>query len=83
MMRQLMVKIWKNKPDLFVMEGSGLAGRLPLILSRWLRGLRYVVSSGDAIVPWVGSHSRWLGWPFTIYEKWLYRSCVGFVGWTQ
>lgn len=82
MMRQLMRTLWNDRPDLVVMEGSGSAGGIPLILFRWLRGLRYVVSSGDAIGPWVSSHSRWLGWPFAVYEKMLCRWSAGFIGWT-
>ena len=77
-----MGRIRKERPDLVVMEGSGIAGGLALILSRWLRGLRYVVSSGDAIGPWVGSHSRLMGWLFLVYEKTLCRWCAGYIGWT-
>jgi len=82
MMKQLMLQIWRDRPDLVVMEGTGIAGGLPLILSRWLHGLSYVVSSGDAIGPWVGSHNRWMGWPFTVYEKLLCQWSAGFIGWT-
>ncbi len=42
---------------LVVMEGSGVAGGSALLLGRWLYGSRYVVSSGDAIAPFL--RARW------------------------
>jgi len=74
--------LWWNRPHLVVVEGSGIAVGLPLILGRILFGQKYVVSSGDAIGPWVGIHSRFFGKLFTLYEKWLVWCCAGFIGWT-
>ena len=44
-----------TRADLAVMEGTGIGGGLPLILARLLWGRRYVVSSGDAVGPFVGA----------------------------
>jgi glycosyltransferase involved in cell wall biosynthesis len=74
--------IHKLSPDLVVMEGTGLAGGAAIILSRKLWGRRYVVSSGDAVGPWVASQYRLLGPLFGMYERILCRMASGFIGWT-
>jgi glycosyltransferase involved in cell wall biosynthesis len=71
-----------RRPDLVVMEGTGTAGGLVLLLMRKLAGVPYVVSSGDAVGPFLGLHSRALGALGAVYERLLYRNCAGFVGWT-
>jgi hypothetical protein len=79
-------KLWRTirtrRPDLVVMEGSGIAGGLAILLGRWWSGVPYVVSSGDAIGPWVGSAVRILGPLFGWYERVLCWSAAGFIGWT-
>jgi glycosyltransferase involved in cell wall biosynthesis len=70
------------RPDLVVMEGTGTAGGLALLLARLLRGVPYVVSSGDAVGPFLGLRSRPLGLAGGLYERLLCRCCAGFVGWT-
>lgn len=67
---------------LAVMEGSGTAGGLALLLGRWLYGSRYVVSSGDAIAPFLAARWPWTAPIFEFYERLLYRNCSGFIGWT-
>ena len=52
-LRQLIKSIFQLRPDLVVMEGTGLGGGLGLLLGRWLAGIPYVVSSGDAVGPFV------------------------------
>jgi len=79
---RLLLKVWRNRPDLVVMEGTGLAGGVALILARTVFGQRYVVSSGDAVGPWVGTRSRLLGPVFGLYERLLCRFAAGFIGWT-
>jgi len=64
--------------DLAIMEGSGLAGGLALIES----GKPYIVSSGDAIAPFVRAKQPLLAPLFARYEKSLYANCRGFIGWT-
>ena len=80
--RSLINVIRTKHPDLIVMEGTGLAGGIPLILGRLLLGQRYVVSSGDAIGPWIATKSRLLAPLFGIYERALCRLANGFIGWT-
>ena len=64
--------------DLAVMEGTGIAGGLALLLS----GAKYVVSSGDAVEPFVAAKQPLLGWLFALYERLLCRRAAGFIGWS-
>ncbi len=82
MFRWLLLKMWRIRPDLVVMEGTGVAGGAALILARAMFGQRYLVSSGDAVGPWVGSRFRLLGPVFGLYERVLCRVAAGFIGWT-
>jgi hypothetical protein len=79
---RLLSTIRRTKPDLVVMEGTGVAGGAALVLARLLFGRRYVVSSGDAVGPWVGGRVRLLGPVFGLYERILCRLASGFIGWT-
>jgi glycosyltransferase involved in cell wall biosynthesis len=74
--------IASRRPRLVVMEGTGTAGGLVLIAAHALLGTDYVVSSGDAVGPFLGLRSRLLGALGTRYERLLCRHCAGFVGWT-
>jgi hypothetical protein len=61
-----------------VMEGTGLA----VMIGRLLRGVPYLVSSGDAVGPFIATQ-----WPlfepvFLAYERLLCRWSAGFIGWT-
>jgi glycosyltransferase involved in cell wall biosynthesis len=71
-----------RRPELVVMEGTGTAGGLVLLALDALLGIPYVVSSGDAVGPYLRLHSRALGVLGAIYERLLCRNCAGFVGWT-
>ena len=79
---RLLRTIRAQRPSLVVMEGTGIAGGAGLILARLLLGTRYVVSSGDAVGPFLSQVKRvpsvW-GW---LYELLLYRLSAGFIGWT-
>jgi hypothetical protein len=75
-------KLVSSRPDLAVMEGTGLAGGAALLLAKALTGQRYVVSSGDAVGPFIGAKYPSLGPLFLLYEKLLYRHAAGFVGWS-
>jgi hypothetical protein len=79
---RLLRSIRRSRPHLVVMEGTGAAGGAALIVARMLFGQRYVVSSGDAVGPWVGSQVRALGPVFGLYERVLCRLASGFIGWT-
>jgi glycosyltransferase involved in cell wall biosynthesis len=78
----LFKQVRARKPDLVVMEGTGTAGGLTLLVVKALLGVPFVFSSGDAVGPYLGLHSRLLGALGTLYERLLCRRCAGFVGWT-
>jgi glycosyltransferase involved in cell wall biosynthesis len=78
----LLASLYRMRPELVVMEGTGLAGGLACMLARILLGTRYVVSSGDAVGPIIGSHSPIAGPFFAAYERLLCRLSAGFIGWT-
>jgi glycosyltransferase involved in cell wall biosynthesis len=64
------------------MEGTGVAGGAAVIGARLLGGVSYVVSSGDAVAPFVGIAHPLLV-PFAaLYERLLCRLSAGFIGWT-
>ncbi len=79
---RLFWKIWKEKPDLVVLEGTGLAGGLALLAVRFLRKIPYILSSGDAVSAFVGSQHPFLKLFFYCYEKKLTQKASGFIGWT-
>ncbi len=74
--------LWRERPDLVVMEGTGVAGGVPVLLARILLGTRFVVSSGDAVARFVAAIRPVLGPAFAIYERMLCRLSSGFIGWT-
>jgi glycosyl transferase family 1/glycosyl transferase family 4 len=74
--------ILRRRPDLVVMEGTGVAGGLPLIAGRLLAGVPYVVSSGDAVGPYIKLGHRRLAPLAALYERLLCRLSAGFIGWT-
>jgi hypothetical protein len=80
------VKLWRKivaeRPALIVMEGTGIAGGLASMFAHWLMGIPYVVSSGDAVGPFISSHHAWAGPLFEWYERCLCRAATGFIGWT-
>ncbi len=81
-LRTLWSRVRRLRPDLLVMEGTGIAGGLVCLAARLLLGTRYVVSSGDAVGPFVRAQSPWAGLPFALYERLLCRHAAGFIGWT-
>jgi hypothetical protein len=75
-------KIYQNRPSLVLMEGTGFLGGIAVILGRVFCNVSYVVSSGDAIAPFIASQAPLL-WPlYLVYEKILTRFAAGFIGWT-
>jgi glycosyltransferase involved in cell wall biosynthesis len=74
--------IRENRPRMVIMEGSGIAGGFALLLGRLLFRVPYVVSSGDAIAPFLTSRIPLLKPAFLAYEHMLYRFASGFIGWT-
>ncbi len=68
--------------DLFALEGTGISAGLAAILGRILWKRPYVVSSGDAVAPFLSSRLP-AGSPlFRLYERLLYTFSAGFIGWT-
>jgi hypothetical protein len=72
----------RRRPRLVVMEGTGVAGGLTVMLARRALGVPYVVSSGDAVGPYLSLRSRAAGLIGERYERALCRRCAGYVGWT-
>ena len=78
----LMRALARHKPDLVVMEGTGVAGGVAMLASRALLGRRYVVSSGDAVGPYVRLVSPVAAPVAALYERMLCRFSAGFIGWS-
>jgi Glycosyl transferases group 1 len=74
--------LWQRRPELVVMEGTGVAGGLPILLARIFAGVQFVISSGDAVAPFVGAIHPFLRPVFALYEHLLCRLSAGFIGWT-
>jgi glycosyltransferase involved in cell wall biosynthesis len=72
----------RARPDLLVMEGTGVAGGAVVLLMRSIFGTPYVVSSGDAVAPFLRAVRRPLGILGLLYEWALYRASSGFIGWS-
>ncbi len=64
------------------MEGTGVAGGAAVIALRLLRRVPYVVSTGDAVAPFLAARSVLLAPAAGIYERLLYRCAAGVIGWT-
>lgn len=80
--RRLLRALKDERPSLVVMEGTGLAGGLALIIGKKIYDIPYVVSSGDAVAPFIATRSPALAPLFGLYERTLYRYSSGFIGWT-
>jgi hypothetical protein len=68
--------------DLFVLEGTGVLAGLAAMFGRTVYGLPYVLSSGDAVGPFLRARLPWGAPAFALYEWLLYRLSAGFIGWT-
>lgn len=71
-----------QRPDIVMMEGTGMGGGLVLIAASALLRVPFVVSGGDAVGPFLRLRSRPAGLVGHLYERLLYRRCAGYVGWT-
>lgn len=72
----------RGAPALTVMEGTGLQGGLAVMLNRRRHGIPYVVSTGDAVGPFIAAHNRAAGPPLAAYERALFANSAGVIGWT-
>jgi glycosyltransferase involved in cell wall biosynthesis len=68
--------------DLFVLEGTGVAAGLAAILGSLLYKRPYVVSSGDAVEPFLSASLPKGKLLFSAYERMLYKRSSGFIGWS-
>ena len=77
-------RIIASKPwDLVYQEGTGIAAGLPVIAAARRRGQRYIISVGDPVRSFFRvTRGPFYAAPFGVYERQLYRSSVGVVGWT-
>lgn len=82
MLREIVKKIRSRNYDLVVLEGTGVAGGVGVMVGRISAGVPYVVSSGDAVAPFIGQRWPWSTPIAAIYERALCRLCAGFIGWT-
>jgi hypothetical protein len=80
--RRIVLELARDRPDLVVMEGTGLAGGAAILLARLALGIPYVVSSGDAVGPFLAMHHPLLRPVVALYERILYRHSAGVIGWT-
>jgi glycosyltransferase involved in cell wall biosynthesis len=78
----LMKAIRARRPSLVVMEGTGIAGGVALLVMNALLGVPFVLCSGDAVGPYLRLRSRVAGLLGELYERLLCRRCAGYVGWT-
>jgi hypothetical protein len=79
---RLIVNVLRKRPAALLMEGTGVWGGVGVLFCRWLLLVPYVVSSGDAVGPFLARRSRLLGFAGWLYELALYRSAAGFIGWS-
>lgn len=79
---RLLCDVVRHRPALVVVEGTGLAACVALMVARLLGRTRYVVSSGDAVAPFLALRSAAI-YPIGLaFEMLLCRLCAGFIGWT-
>ena len=79
---RLLAELARRRPELVVMEGTGVAGGAAVLAARTMLGVRYVVSSGDAVAPYIGASRPILRPLAHLYERLLCRRSAGFIGWS-
>jgi len=79
---QLFRKICRERPPLVVMEGTGIGGGVAVLMGRLIARVPYVVSSGDAVGPYLSARMPLMTPLFALYERMLCQFSAGFIGWT-
>lgn len=79
---RILRRVARRRPDVIVMEGTGVAGGGAVMLARLLFAVPFVVSSGDAVGPYLARRRRALALPGWLFETLLYRLSAGSIGWT-
>lgn len=80
--RELLARVRRERPDLVVIEGTSVAAGVVVLVGRFVFGVPYVVSSGDAVGPFIRLIAPKLGVLGSLYEIALCRYSAGFIGWT-
>lgn len=75
-------EIKRHRPEVIVIEGTGVAGGAAVLCARVSMGVPYVVSSGDAVSPFLRAFHPRVGLAASVYERALYRLSAGFIGWS-
>lgn len=78
----LIGRLRRERPDLVVIEGTSIAAGAVVLVGRFVFGVPYVVSSGDAVGPFIRFLAPALGFAGYAYEFVLCRFSAGFIGWT-
>ena len=82
MLCEIVRKIRSRQYDIVALEGTGIAGGLAVIFGRVTAGVPYIVSTGDAVAPFLRRVWPWSA-PFAgAYERSLYSLSAGVIGWT-
>jgi glycosyltransferase involved in cell wall biosynthesis len=79
---RLTAQVLRQRPALVVMEGTGIGGGAVVLALRVLAGIPYVVSSGDAVAPFIASVVPWAGPAALVYERLLCANSAGFIAWS-
>ena len=75
-------EIRRTEPRGLFLEGTGIAEGSAVLAAHYCFGLPFVVSTGDAVAPWVRAHLKYI-WPvFWLYERELYHRSAGVIGWS-
>jgi glycosyltransferase involved in cell wall biosynthesis len=78
----LLRRMRRERPNLIVVEGTSISAGAIVLIGRLVFGVRYVVSSGDAVGPFISMLAPALGPVGYLYELLLCRFCAGYIGWT-
>lgn len=78
----LLRRLRRERPDLVVIEGTAIAAGVVALIGRFVYGVPYVVSSGDAVGPFIRLIAPRLRAAGYVYEFVLCRFCAGYIGWT-
>jgi len=80
--KKVAYRLLVDPPRLLVIEGTGLGACVPAIVGRAVRGVPFVVSSGDAVGPFFRLSGRAAGAFGAVYERVLCRVSAGYIAWS-
>jgi glycosyltransferase involved in cell wall biosynthesis len=79
---RVVARLRRERPDVVVVEGTSIAAGVAVLIGRLAFKVPFVLSSGDAVGPFVRMIAPGLGVFGGMYEVVLCRACAGFIGWT-